>query len=177
MSASIESAWVGARVRFSRCDPSLVLTWGCVRRWAVLCQGHLYFQAIKDFLAPPPVKLPVDPAASVLDDAAPVAVARTHPTSSLVWARLAEQARAEGEDVQAYAFARTGYHRGLDALRANGWKGFGSVPWSHEPNRGVLLAIAQLALCARAIGEDAEYDRCRALLSDCDPACVETLLA
>ena len=148
-----------------------------MRRWAVLFQGHLYFQAMKDFLAPPPVKLPVDPATSVLDDAAPVAVARTHPTSSLVWARLAEQARAEGEDVQAYAFARTGYHRGLDALRANGWKGFGSVPWSHEPNRGVLLAIAQLALCARAIGEDAEYDRCRALLSDCDPACVETLLA
>ncbi|GAA4782455.1 DUF3151 domain-containing protein [Corynebacterium canis] len=118
----------------------------------------------KDFLAPPPVLLPAELAH--ID-------ARQHPESPLAWAILAEDTN---DDLVRYAFARTGYHRGLDALRANGWKGFGSVPWSHEPNQGVLRSIAQLALAAQAIGEQNEYDRCRALLSDCDPACVASLL-
>ncbi|MDO5077176.1 DUF3151 domain-containing protein [Corynebacterium sp.] len=118
----------------------------------------------KDLLAPPPVTLP-DTLAHI--------DAREHPESPLAWALLAESA---DNDLVRYAYARPGYHRGLDALRANGWKGFGPVPWSHEPNRGVLRSIAQLALAAKAIGEDSEYDRCRALLSDCDPACVSHLL-
>ena len=74
------------------------------------------------------------------------------------------------------AFARTGYHRGLDRLRANGWKGWGPVPFSHEPNQGVLRAIAALALASKAIGDDAEYDRCRQMLSDADPGSVDKLL-
>ena len=44
--------------------------------------------------------------------------------------------------VEAYAYARTGYHRGLDQLRRSGWKGFGPIPFSHEPNRGFLRALA-----------------------------------
>ncbi|APT84157.1 DUF3151 domain-containing protein [Corynebacterium aquilae] len=135
---------------------------------------------INDMLAPPPVHLPVDPVAELLARAdGPVRlseIAQENPASSGVWAHLAEHALAEGRTIEGYAYARTGYHRGLDALRANGWKGFGPVPASHEPNRAVLRAIAALAKAAKAIGEDHEYDRCRALLSDCDPESVSELL-
>ncbi len=72
--------------------------------------------------------------------------------------------------------ARTGYHRSLDRLRGNGWKGWGPVPFSHEPNQGVLRAIAALGHAAKAIGEDDEYDRIRQMLSDADPESVATLL-
>lgn len=144
----------------------------------------------RDFLAPAPVELPADPAQALIDEGKNLNdVVVAVPTSSLAWAELAEDAlrsvdvaAAPSSDdhlrsaVAAYAYARTGYHRGLDALRANGWKGWGSVPWSHEPNRGVLRAIAGLALAARAIGEDNEYDRCRKLLEDSDPSCVSTLI-
>ena len=43
--------------------------------------------------------------------------------------------------------------------------------------KGVLKAIAMLALASKAIGDQAEYDRCRQMLSDADPQSVETLLA
>ena len=66
------------------------------------------------------------------------------------------------DTVEAYAYARTGYHRGLDALRRNGWKGFGPVPWSHEPNRGFLRCVTVLAKAAEAIGEADEHERCLA---------------
>jgi hypothetical protein len=68
------------------------------------------------------------------------------------------------------AYARTGYHRGLDQLRRNGWKGFGPVPYRHEANRGFLRCVAALAKAAEAIGEGDEYARCLDLLDDCDPA-------
>jgi hypothetical protein len=88
---------------------------------------------------------------------------------------LAEQAidrpeRQLTDTIEAYAYARTGYHRGLDALRRNGWKGFGPVPWSHEPNRGFLRCVTVLAKAAEAIGEHAEQERCTELLRDCDPS-------
>lgn len=156
-----------------------------------------------DLLAPPPVELPADPAFTLLEEGKdPNEVVVVFPTSSLAWAELAEafldtednrQAIADSPDfaelsdddfkefelnsrVTAYAFARTGYHRGLDTLRGNGWKGFGPVPWSHEPNRGVLRAIAALALAAKSIGEDAEFERCRTLLADCDDSIVDELI-
>lgn len=91
------------------------------------------------------------------------------------WAALAEVLLAEGQSVQAYACARTGYHRGLDALRGNGWRGTGPVPWSHEPNQGVLRAIGALVQTARALGEDDEVVRCLNLLHDCDPAAAPAL--
>ena len=101
-------------------------------------------------------------------------VAAHHPTSSAAWAALAEAAidspeRQLDDVIQAYAYARTGYHRGLDALRRNGWKGFGPVPWSHEPNRGLLRCVTVLARAAEAIGETDEQERCTQLLRDCDP--------
>jgi hypothetical protein len=102
--------------------------------------------------------------------AAPSVVAAAHPARSLPWAVLAEQALAAGEPVQAYAYARVGYHRGLDALRGAGWRGSGPVLWSHEPNRGFLRALDALGAAAGAIGEDVERRRCATFLDDCDPA-------
>lgn len=129
---------------------------------------------LNDMMAPPPVQLPAFPEAEAAraEGKSPADVIRECPRDSRAWADLAEEALADGENVTAYAFARTGYHRGLDLLRGNGWKGFGPVPWSHEPNRGVLRAISALAKAARAIGEDDEYDRCLALLQDCDQSAV-----
>lgn len=93
------------------------------------------------------------------------------PSSSLVWAILAEHALADdGDPVAAYAYARTGYHRGLDQLRRSGWKGFGPVPWAHEPNRGFLRALAALHRAAAAIGELDEAERTATFLADSDPA-------
>ena len=114
---------------------------------------------------PPETLLPVDPAAAA-GDADAEAAARAHPASSLAWAQLAELALADGRDVEAYAFARTGYHRGLDALRRNGWRGHGPIPWSHEPNRGFLRSLAALATASERIGDTEEADRCRQFLRD-----------
>ena len=96
-------------------------------------------------------------------------LAAQHPTSSLVWALLAEDALDGGYTVEGYAYARVGYHRGLDSLRGNGWRGAGPVPWSHEPNRGFLRSLAALGQAATAIGEEAEVTRITTLLNDSDP--------
>jgi len=127
-------------------------------------------------LLTPPTKLPDDPAAARLaagDD--PTAVAAAFPASSLAWATLAEAALAGGRAVEAYAYARTGYHRGLDALRRAGWRGSGPVPWSHEPNRGFLRSLHALASAAAAIGEDDEAQRCTTFLRDSDPEAAAAL--
>ncbi|MGD9530939.1 DUF3151 domain-containing protein [Pseudonocardia sp.] len=123
-----------------------------------------------NLLGPDPTLLPADPAAAELDAGAdPAKVAAAHPTSSIAWAVLAENALAAGETVAGYAYARTGYHRGLDQLRRYGWKGHGPVPWSHEPNRGFLRALAALQRAAAGIGETDEADRCATFLADSDP--------
>jgi len=124
-----------------------------------------------NLLGPQPTLLPATPEPTTRLDAGedPAAVAADHPTSSAAWAVLAERAEAGGQTITAYAYARTGYHRGLDQLRRNGWKGFGPVPWDHEPNQGFLRAVAVLAKAAAEIGEVDEAARCRDLLDDCDP--------
>jgi hypothetical protein len=125
-----------------------------------------------DLLGPQPVLLPGDPEAEqeLSDGRRAVEVAAGHPSASVAWASLAEHAMADDKVVTAYAYARTGYHRGLDQLRRNGWKGFGPVPFAHEPNQGFLRCVAVLARAAAAIGETDEYRRCLDLLDDCDPA-------
>jgi hypothetical protein len=128
-----------------------------------------------DLLGPDPILLPgdSDAEAELLANENPSSVAAAHPSASVAWAALAEEALASGADdaaVTAYAYARTGYHRGLDQLRRNGWKGFGPVPYAHEPNRGFLRCVAALAKAADTIGETDEYQRCLDLLDDCDPA-------
>ncbi|HEY3087313.1 MAG TPA: DUF3151 domain-containing protein [Jatrophihabitantaceae bacterium] len=127
-------------------------------------------------LLAPPTKLPDDPALARLDTGEdPAAVAAAYPASSAAWAALAENALASGRTIEAYAFARTGYHRGLDALRRNGWKGAGRVPWDHVPNRGFLRALYALGQAADGIGERDEADRCAQFLDDCDPAAAAAL--
>ena len=129
------------------------------------------------------VHLPEDPAVAAIAEHGRdrfLDVVAAHPTSSLVWALLAETCLAEddlGSAVAAYAYARTGYHRGLDALRRAGWRGVGEVPLTHEPNAGFLRALAALARAARAIGEDDEAERCTAFVHDCgvDPAALDAL--
>ncbi|MBU3688959.1 MAG: hypothetical protein B7C54_09025 [Acidimicrobiales bacterium mtb01] len=94
-------------------------------------------------------------------------VAARNPRSSRAWAELAD---ATSDPVSKYAFYRVGYHRGLDALRANGWRGSGYVRWTHEGNRGVLSCIAGLARSASAIGEDDEAERCRLFVRQLEPS-------
>ncbi|MET9020783.1 DUF3151 domain-containing protein [Actinopolymorpha sp. NPDC004070] len=117
---------------------------------------------------PPATELPEDTAArAALDEGTDAAdVARAHPTYSLAWALLAERALDEGRDLDAYAYARVGYHRGLDSLRRSGWRGHGPVPWEHTPNRGFLRALAALAKAAGSIGEADEAERCSAFLAE-----------
>nr|WP_269779246.1 DUF3151 domain-containing protein [Propioniciclava soli] len=116
--------------------------------------------------------MPPDPALDAIVAAGEsrfLAVVAEHPSSPLVWALLAEgslSARTPQGDLTAYAFARTGYHRGLDALRRAGWRGKGPVPWEHEPNQGFLRALWALACAARRIGELPEYERCVAFLTE-----------
>lgn len=99
-----------------------------------------------------------------------VDLAAKFPSSSLVWALLADEAHAEGRTVESYAYARVGYHRGLDALRKAGWRGQGPVPWSHEPNRGFLRSLYALGRAAAAIGEAEEVERIGKFLNDSDPS-------
>jgi len=82
------------------------------------------------------------------------------------WARLGQLAR---DDVEAYAAFRVGYHRGLDRLRQNGWRGNGFVRWRHETNRGFLRALSGLHAAAARIGELDEEERCAHFLRQCDP--------
>lgn len=117
---------------------------------------------------PPATLLPEDTAARALLDSGsdPADVVRAYPTYSLAWALLAERALDSGEDVAGYAYARVGYHRGLDALRRNGWRGHGPVPWEHEPNRGFLRALGALARATEAFGETDEIERCTTFLRE-----------
>lgn len=134
---------------------------------------------------PAPVELPDDLAVARTRIEAgedPVSVAADHPASSLAWAVLAERALATGNTsgntsgntgdgapdgaVEAYAYARTGYHRGLDALRRAGWRGQGPIPAAHVPNQGFLRALLALSDAAGRIGETEEHERCRQFLVD-----------
>ncbi|MDO5726476.1 MAG: DUF3151 domain-containing protein [Bowdeniella nasicola] len=124
----------------------------------------------ENLLRPEPTLLPPDPAAAMLDrGAAREVAARKYPASPLAWALLAEAALADGEEIVAYACARTGYHRGLDALRRAGWRGAGPIPADHIPNQGFLRALLVLGKVSAAIGEDDEAERIAAFLADADP--------
>ncbi len=132
----------------------------------------------KDLLGGPvPTLLPDEAAPRELltSGTDPAEVAAAHPTSSAAWAALADAAYGRGAVIESYAYARTGYHRGLDALRRNGWKGYGPVPWFHAPNQGVLRSVHALGRAAGAIGERAEEQRLQQLLTESDPAAAAAL--
>jgi hypothetical protein len=82
------------------------------------------------------------------------------------WAQLGQLAR---DDVEAYAYFRVGYHRGLDRLRQSGWRGSGYVRWQRDTNRGFLRAVEGLRTSAEAIGELDEAQRCGEFLRQLDP--------
>jgi hypothetical protein len=125
---------------------------------------------------PPATYLPEDPAAVELESGAdPAAVAAAHPACLAAWAALADGAMERGEHVASYAFARTGYHRGLDQLRRAGWRGQGPIPWEHEPNRGFLRSLHALGRAAAALGELDEAERCRTFLQDSSPQAAAAL--
>ncbi|GAA2174594.1 DUF3151 domain-containing protein [Arthrobacter parietis] len=131
----------------------------------------------KNLLGPEPTLLPEEPDVvsrlAAGDEA--VDLAAKHPTSSLLWAILADEAYGDGRTIESYAYARTGYHRGLDALRRNGWRGAGPVPYSHEPNRGFLRALNALGRAAASIGEIDEAERIAKFLRESDPEASEKL--
>lgn len=129
-----------------------------------------------NLLGPDPTLLPEEP--EVLEAIAnlelePSDVVIGHPTSPLAWALLSDHAFGDGNILESYAFARVGYHRGLDALRRAGWKGHGPVPWSHAANRGVLRALYALHRAADAIGEEDEVERLAAFIQESDPTAVD----
>ncbi|ASK66492.1 hypothetical protein CFK39_12475 [Brachybacterium avium] len=108
-----------------------------------------------------------------LVDGDPREITARHLDSPLAWATLAQDALTDGDDVAAYAYARTGYHRGLDALRQAGWRGQGPIPASHSPNRGFLRALAMLGETSRRLGDEAEADRVTGFLREADPSLLD----
>lgn len=126
---------------------------------------------------PPPTYLPDNAEArSALESGTdPAEVAARHPQHAGAWAALADRAFEQGSVIESYAYARTGYHRGLDQLRRAGWKGHGPVPWEHEANRGFLRALHALGRAAGSIGEDDEAERCRTFLRESSETAADTL--
>lgn len=128
---------------------------------------------------PPETVLDAEPstALAALDEAIASPIERRHeevaavalrwPTFLDAWARLGQFGR---DDAEAYAAFRVGYHRGLDRLRQNGWRGSGYVRWEHPTNRGFLRALHGLSTVAGRIGEHDEHDRCATFLHQLDPA-------
>ncbi|GGI09110.1 DUF3151 family protein [Egicoccus halophilus] len=94
------------------------------------------------------------------------AVVADHPTFLEGWAQLAALGR---EPIERYAYARVGYHRGLDALRAAGWGGRGFVRWSESTNRSFLSCLVRLRAAAAEIGEQPEVERIGGFLHELDP--------
>jgi hypothetical protein len=127
---------------------------------------------------PPETVLPADPsniqqliadisASQHLDRDKLLKLVSLAPRSPSVWALYGQN----GQDtLERYAAFRVGYHRGLDLLRANGWKGSGFVRWQHPSNRGFLLCLLGLQVNAEQIGEVDEAERCRLFLLQLDPS-------
>jgi hypothetical protein len=99
----------------------------------------------------------------------PADVAARFPECLAAWADLGASALSQERTVEAYAYFRVGYHRGLDRIRKAGWRGSGWVPWKEESNRGFLRSLQGLATAAAAIGERDEAERCSAFLHEIAP--------
>ncbi|MDP1794857.1 MAG: DUF3151 domain-containing protein [Acidimicrobiales bacterium] len=119
----------------------------------------------------PETVLPADPLDATLsggpssyDEVAKLVA--SHPRSLIGWATLADLAT---DQMSKYAFFRIGYHRGLDTLRANGWRGSGYVRGAHPTNRGFLRCLDGLRRMANEIGEHDEAERCAQFLGQLDP--------
>jgi hypothetical protein len=100
---------------------------------------------------------------------AAAAVAARYPECLSAWAALGERALDDSRFIEAYAYFRVGYHRGLDRIRRAGWRGSGRVPWAHEPNRGFLRSLRGLSAAAAEIGENSEATRCEEFFAQLAP--------
>ena len=97
-------------------------------------------------------------------------VVAAHPRFLGGWAALGDVlGELGGHPIERYAAYRVGYHRGLDALRASGWRGSGYVRWTEPSNRGFLRSLQGLGERAAAIGEGDEAERCAQFLTQLDP--------
>ena len=130
-------------------------------------------QGLPSTVLPPPDPQASEALTAARDTVDPVArrdalaaVAARYPRFLDAWAELGDAGR---DDVERYAYYRVGYHRGLDALRANGWRGSGYVRWSEPTNQGFLRALAGLGAMAEAIGESDEAERINTFLVQLDP--------
>ncbi|MBP9115425.1 MAG: DUF3151 family protein [Acidimicrobiia bacterium] len=98
-----------------------------------------------------------------------------NPREIYCWAALSlltidsTKLETDHDKICAYSYARTGYHRGLDTLRANGWRGSGYVKSSYPGNRGFLSCLSLLAYMSGIIDEKDEESRCKEFLSMLDP--------
>lgn len=95
------------------------------------------------------------------------AIVADHPRSLIAWCALGDAAT---DTIERYAAYRVGYHRGLDALRANGWRGSGYVRWADETNHGFLGCLRGLGQMAATIGEADEAERIALFLVQLDPS-------
>lgn len=95
------------------------------------------------------------------------AVVAASPRFLAGWAALGDLGR---DTIERYAAYRVGYHRGLDTLRANGWRGSGYVRWAEPTNHGFLRSVAGLGEMAAEIGETDEAERCQTFLMQLDPS-------
>jgi Protein of unknown function (DUF3151) len=93
-------------------------------------------------------------------------IVAANPRALDAWAALGDHGR---DTIERYAAYRVGYHRGLDALRANGWRGSGYVRWAEPSNHGFLRCLLGLAALAETIGESDEAARCHQFLLQLDP--------
>ncbi|MBV8691474.1 MAG: DUF3151 domain-containing protein [Actinobacteria bacterium] len=119
---------------------------------------------------PPETELPAPPSGAFdLLASDPERAAATYPKLCDAWAALGERAEGQGQTITAYAYFRVGYHRGLDQLRAAGWRGSGYVRWRAPTNQGFLRSLDGLRRMAAAIGEDDEAQRCDQFLHQLDP--------
>ena len=95
------------------------------------------------------------------------AIVAVSPRSLIGWCTLGDVAT---DTIEKYAAYRVGYHRGLDTLRANGWRGSGYVRWADEANRPFLGCLRGLGAMAAAIGENDEAERIALFLGQLDPS-------
>ena len=115
---------------------------------------------------PADARAALDEALAAGDREAVARVVAQWPRNLEAWARLGDLGR---DSVERYAYYRIGYHRGLDRLRASGWRGSGYVRWQHEENQGFLRALDGLHRAADEIGETDEAERCATFLQQLDP--------
>ncbi|BAN02336.1 DUF3151 family protein [Ilumatobacter coccineus] len=99
--------------------------------------------------------------------AAVAEVVAASPRFLAAWAELGDLGR---DTIERYAAYRVGYHRGLDTLRASGWRGSGYVRWAEPTNHGFLRSLRGLGEMAAVIGETDEAERCAQFLMQLDPS-------